>query len=87
MEKAEVEIIQSGRSGKDIIIEVPLGTIAKDEETGKKEVEILEDGQEVVWIKGGRGGLGNARLQPLQTRRRNIHNRANRCRRHGKCLN
>jgi GTP-binding protein len=52
----------SGRSGKDIIIDVPLGTIARDEETGEKEVEILEDGQEVVWIKGGRGGLGNARF-------------------------
>ena len=52
----------TGRSGKDIIIEVPLGTIARDEETDKKEVEILEDGQEVVWIKGGRGGLGNARF-------------------------
>lgn len=50
----------SGRSGKDVIIEVPLGTIARDEETEEKEVEILEDGQEVVWIKGGRGGLGNA---------------------------
>ena len=52
----------TGRSGKDIIIDVPLGTIAKDEESGRKEVEILEDGQEVVWIKGGRGGLGNARF-------------------------
>ncbi len=52
----------SGRSGKDIIIDVPLGTIAKDEESGRKEVEILEEGQEVVWIKGGRGGLGNARF-------------------------
>lgn len=50
----------TGRSGKDVIIEVPLGTIAIDEESEKKEVEILEDGQEVVWIKGGRGGLGNA---------------------------
>jgi GTP-binding protein len=50
----------SGRSGKDVIIEVPLGTIARDEETELTEVEILEDGQEVVWIKGGRGGLGNA---------------------------
>src|ERR1700689_1212246 len=50
----------TGRFGKDIIIEVPLGTIARDEETGQKEVEILEDGQEVVWMKGGRGGLGNA---------------------------
>ena len=50
----------TGRSGKDVIIDVPLGTIAKNEETGLKEVEILEDGQEVVWMKGGRGGLGNA---------------------------
>ena len=50
----------TGRSGKDIIIDVPLGTIARDEETEEQEVEILEDGQEVVWIKGGRGGLGNA---------------------------
>jgi GTP-binding protein len=53
----------TGRNGKDIIIEVPLGTIAKDETTGKKEVEILEDGQEVVWIKGGRGGLGNSNFK------------------------
>ena len=52
----------TGRSGKDIVIDVPLGTIARDEENGQKEVEILEDGQEVVWIKGGRGGLGNARF-------------------------
>lgn len=50
----------SGRTGKDIIIEVPLGTIARDEETGQPEAEILEDGQEIIWLKGGRGGLGNA---------------------------
>ncbi len=50
----------SGRSGKDIIIEVPLGTIAINEETGEKELEILEHGQEGILMKGGRGGLGNA---------------------------
>lgn len=50
----------SGRGGKDIIIEVPLGTIAINEETGEKEAEILEHGQEVILMKGGRGGLGNA---------------------------
>jgi GTP-binding protein len=50
----------TGRDGKDIILDVPLGTIALDEETGEKEVEILEDGQEVIWLKGGRGGLGNS---------------------------
>lgn len=50
----------TGKDGEDIIIEVPLGTIARDEITGELEVEILEDGQEVVWLKGGRGGLGNS---------------------------
>lgn len=52
----------TGRDGKDIIIEVPLGTVARDEETEEQEAEILEHGQEIVWIKGGRGGLGNARF-------------------------
>lgn len=50
----------TGRSGKDVIIDVPLGTVARDEENGIQEAEILEDGQEIVWIKGGRGGMGNA---------------------------
>ncbi len=50
----------TGRDGKDVIIEVPLGTVAKDEETGTIEAEILEDGQEVIWLPGGRGGLGNS---------------------------
>lgn len=50
----------TGRDGKDIIIDVPLGTIARDEESGKKEHEIMEDRQEVIIMKGGRGGLGNS---------------------------
>lgn len=50
----------TGRDGKDIIIEVPLGTIARDEETDEVEAEIMEDGQEVIWLPGGRGGLGNS---------------------------
>ncbi len=53
----------SGRSGKDIIIEVPLGTIAKDDVTGEVEAEILNDGQEIIWLKGGRGGLGNSNFK------------------------
>lgn len=52
----------TGRSGKDIIIEVPLGTIARDEQSGKVDAEIMEDGQEIILMKGGRGGLGNARF-------------------------
>ncbi|MEY3506796.1 MAG: GTPase ObgE [Bacteroidota bacterium] len=50
----------TGHDGKDIILEVPLGTLAKDEETGNVEAEILHDGQEIIWLKGGRGGLGNS---------------------------
>ena len=53
----------SGKTGKDIIIEVPLGTIARDEITGEKEIEILEDGQEAILLKGGRGGLGNSNFK------------------------
>jgi GTP-binding protein len=52
----------TGRSGKDIYIDVPLGTIVFDEESGEKEAEVLEDGQEVIFMRGGRGGLGNARF-------------------------
>ncbi|HVZ56974.1 MAG TPA: GTPase ObgE [Chitinophagaceae bacterium] len=51
---------RTGRFGKDIVIEVPLGTIARDEATGRQEAEILEDGQEIIWLPGGRGGLGNS---------------------------
>lgn len=50
----------TGKDGEDIVIEVPLGTIARDEETGEVEAEILEHGQEVIWLPGGRGGLGNS---------------------------
>lgn len=54
---------KTGRSGKDIIIEVPLGTVAKDAETGEVEAEILEHGQEHIWLPGGRGGLGNTNFK------------------------
>ena len=50
----------TGHDGKDIYIDVPLGTVAKDEITGEVEAEILEHGQEIIWLKGGRGGLGNS---------------------------
>lgn len=40
-----------------------MGTIAVDEETGNKEVEILKDGEEVIWLKGGMGGLGNTNFK------------------------
>jgi GTP-binding protein len=51
--------LQTGAQGKDEYIEVPLGTLAKDEETGEVLFEITEDGEERILQPGGRGGLGN----------------------------
>lgn len=52
--------LSSGKQGKDEILEVPLGTIIRDAETGNLECEIEEDGQEIIITPGGRGGQGNA---------------------------
>ncbi len=53
----------SGKEGEDQYIDVPIGTIAKNPETGEQEAEILEDGQTIILLKGGRGGLGNAHFK------------------------
>lgn len=50
---------KKGAQGKHEIVEVPLGTVARDAETGEFIFEITEDGQEQVLMAGGRGGLGN----------------------------
>lgn len=50
---------KKGADGDDVILEVPLGTLAKDAETGKTLIEITEEGQTEVLTSGGRGGLGN----------------------------
>lgn len=51
--------LRSGAQGEDEILLVPLGTVAKDAETGEIHFEITEDGEERVLVSGGRGGLGN----------------------------
>jgi len=48
-----------GKDGQDIILEVPIGTVARDSETNEKMLEILEDGEEQVLLPGGKGGKGN----------------------------
>jgi GTP-binding protein len=50
---------ESGFAVSHANFEVPLGTIARDEESGKQLAEILTHGQEAIIMKGGRGGLGN----------------------------
>ncbi len=51
--------LMKGADGKDEILEVPVGTIVRDAETGEQEHEVTEDGEEYIILKGGRGGLGN----------------------------
>ena len=55
--------LRHGRNGKDIYLDVPLGTVAKDAETGEVLFEITEPGEEKIIVKGGRGGLGNANFK------------------------
>lgn len=51
--------LRFGAQGKDVYIEVPIGTIARDSETNEIIAEVMEDGQEVILLEGGKGGLGN----------------------------
>ena len=48
-----------GTDGKDVYIDVPCGTVVYDAETGKFICDVMHDGQAVMLLKGGRGGLGN----------------------------
>lgn len=51
--------LKKGADGEDVIIEVPIGTVARDVETNEIEFEITKDGEEVIFVPGGRGGKGN----------------------------
>ena len=62
---------RSGKNGEDIILDVPVGTVAKDAESGEVLFEMMEAGEERILCKGGRGGLGNSNFKSatLQTHR------------------
>lgn len=53
---------KTGRSGQDLIIRVPKGTLIKEEETAEILADLVDDNQQVVVAKGGKGGRGNARF-------------------------
>jgi GTPase len=53
---------QTGRSGEDLVIRVPVGTLVRDDQTGEVLEDFLSDGQQFVAAKGGRGGRGNTRF-------------------------
>ena len=63
--------LRHGKNGGDIILDVPLGTVVKDAETGEVVCELVEAGEEKILCKGGRGGWGNDHFKSatLQTPR------------------
>lgn len=54
---------KNGKNGKDCIILVPCGSVIRDDETNNILAELLEDGQEVILLKGGKGGRGNTHFK------------------------
>ncbi len=54
---------KTGATGKDIILDVPLGTVAKDAETGEVAFEIMEEGDTHILVSGGKGGRGNVHFK------------------------
>lgn len=52
-----------GKEGADVYVDVPLGIIVKNADTSEQEAEILYDKQEIILLKGGRGGLGNVHFK------------------------
>jgi len=52
-----------GKDGADVYVDVPLGTLVKDADTGELMFEITEDGEEVILMRGGKGGLGNVHFK------------------------
>ncbi|MDZ4680847.1 MAG: GTPase ObgE [Saprospiraceae bacterium] len=54
---------KTGGYGNDVILDVPLGTVAKDSETGEIHFEITRDGEKRILVSGGRGGLGNSNFK------------------------
>ena len=55
--------MKTGAEGKDVFLDVPLGTVAKNAETGEQLLEITSDGEEKILLNGGRGGLGNVHFK------------------------
>jgi len=55
--------MKTGAEGKDVFLDVPLGTVAKNAETEEQLLEITSDGEEKILLNGGRGGLGNVHFK------------------------
>lgn len=72
----------SGKSGQDLVIKVPVGTVIKDAETGSVVADFVKDGQKKVLLRGGRGGKGNARFATPTRRTPSFSQRGNKTEEH-----
>lgn len=52
-----------GKDGEDVVLELPLGTVIFDLESGEKQMEVVEEGEEKLLVPGGKGGKGNTRYK------------------------
>ncbi len=59
---------KSGKSGKDLVITVPIGTLVKDDRTGEQCADFCEDKQRIIIAKGGKGGWGNCKFATATNR-------------------
>ena len=60
--------MRHGKDGVDVLLEVPLGTLVKDAETGEVLAELMAHGEDVCVARGGRGGLGNTNFKSSTNR-------------------
>ncbi len=67
------ENLCTGRTGEDKYLDVPLGSICRDADTGEFLGEVTEEGQEIIIAKGGRGGLGNDHFKSATNQLSLIH--------------
>ena len=72
----------SGKSGKDIVIKVPCGTLVRDFESGKIICDVYEDGEKVRILEGGRGGKGNVRFTTARRHAPNFAQKGEKCELH-----
>ncbi len=75
-----------GKSGKNTYIKVPLGTLVRDEETGRLICDVFEDGQQVLVARGGNGGKGNVRFTTARRHAPNFAQKGEKVKQHSVIL-
>lgn len=76
----------AGKGGKDIVLELPLGTVVRDEESGKILCDVYKDGEKRLLARGGNGGKGNVRFTSAQRHAPHFAQKGERTREHSLVL-